>query len=168
MIDTTTIAKIMREEVIKEWQAQGHSLTGAFERGLITREERGVDSIKIQLIDTTDQGYGAIIDKGVKAENIPFTPGSRRRGGTSKYIQGLIAYAKTRMGASDKDAISIAFAIAHKHAKEGMPTEKSKQFSSTGFRTQFIQAADKRIREILNKEIKQQIEDNVNNTNNNT
>jgi hypothetical protein len=38
-------------------------------------------------------------------------------------------YAKQRFGASDKEAKGIAFAIASKHKKEGMPTiKKSKAF----------------------------------------
>jgi hypothetical protein len=48
------------------------------------------------------------------------------------------------MGKSDKEAKGIAFAIASKHKKEGMPTKGSVRFSKTGKRTGFIeQALDK-------------------------
>jgi hypothetical protein len=42
---------------------------------------------------------------------------------------------------SDKEAKSIAFAIASKHKKEGMPTIKSQKHSKTGRRTGFIEIA---------------------------
>jgi hypothetical protein len=76
---------------------------------------------------------------GVTAARIPYSPGSGAK--TSKYIDGLIRYAKQRMGASDKEAKGIAFAIASRHKKEGMPTVASAKFSSTGKRTGFIEAA---------------------------
>ena len=50
-------------------------------------------------------------------------------------------YAKLRFGASDKESKSIAFAIASKHKKEGMPTIKSQKHSKTGKRTGFIETA---------------------------
>jgi hypothetical protein len=76
---------------------------------------------------------------GVTAARIPYTPGSGRK--TSKYIDGLINYVKLRMGKSDKEAKGIAFAIASRHKKEGMPTKASAKFSSTGKRTGFIDEA---------------------------
>jgi hypothetical protein len=45
------------------------------------------------------------------------------------------------MGASDKEALGIAFAIASKHKREGMPTRASARFSQTGKRTGFIEVA---------------------------
>ena len=50
-------------------------------------------------------------------------------------------YAKQKFGASDKESKSIAFAIASKHKKEGMPTKASAKYSSTGKRTGFIETA---------------------------
>jgi hypothetical protein len=83
--------------------------------------------------------YMAINNQGVPANKIPYYPGSGRK--TSKYIDGLIEYAKKRMGKSDKEAKSVAFAIASKHKREGMPTKASARFSSTGRRTGFIEIA---------------------------
>jgi hypothetical protein len=45
------------------------------------------------------------------------------------------------MNASDKEALGIAFAIASKHKREGMPTRSSARFSQTGKRTGFIETA---------------------------
>jgi len=167
MINVTKIADLLVDLIKKEWVAQGHHLTGKFENSLETKIIKSSDSIKFQVIDGTDEGYGKILDNGVPAENIPYTPG-RGRGGTSKYIQGLINYAKLRMGAADKDAVSIAFAIANKHAKEGMPTRASSKYSSTGKRTKFVADADVKIREVLKDELFKDINKNVNNINNNT
>jgi hypothetical protein len=86
--------------------------------------------------------YMDINNSGVTAARIPYTPNSGRP--PSKYISGLIDYVKRRMGKSDKEAKGIAFAIASKHKKEGMPTKGSVRFSTTGKRTGFIeQALDK-------------------------
>ena len=65
--------------------------------------------------------YMATINTGVTASRIPYSRGSGAR--SSQYIQGLTNYVKRRMGKSDKEAKSIAFAIASKHKKEGMPTK---------------------------------------------
>ena len=161
MIDFNTIANILIEQITDEWVAQGHSLTGAFEQGLESRIITTSGSTKIQIIDTTEQGYGKILDDGVTASQIRY-PYARAR------IKGLTEYAKLRLGAGDKEAISIAFAIATKHAKEGMPLPSSKRFSRTGKRTKFVEDASKRIKDILSKEIKKEIDSNGNNINNNT
>ena len=131
------IAKLALESVAIAWKAQGHELTGKAVQELETR------------ITQTAQGYtidGYVLDymayqnTGVPANRIPYTPGSGAR--NSKYIDGLIRYAKLRMGAaSDREAKSIAFAIASKHKREGMPTKASARFSQTGKRTGFIQEA---------------------------
>lgn len=139
------IAQEIIQLIGDEWIKQGHDLTGAFVQGL---SYEIVDNI-IYIYDTTNSGYGKILNAGVSADRIPFSPGSGAK--TSKYIQGLVRYAKLRMGASDKDALSIAFAIAHKHKKEGMPTEDSTRFSKTGKRTQFVEDATTDVDKIVEK-----------------
>lgn len=149
------IAQEIIQLIGDEWIKQGHDLTGAFVQGL---SYEIVDNI-IYIYDTTNSGYGKILNAGVSADRIPFTTNSERseRGWekslfkTSKYIQGLVRYARLRMGASDKDALSIAFAIAHKHKKEGMPTEDSNRFSKTGKRTQFVEDATTEVDKIVEK-----------------
>lgn len=139
------IAQEIIQLIGDEWIKQGHDLTGAFVQGL---SYEIVDNI-IYIYDTTNSGYGKILNAGVSADRIPFSPGSGAK--TSKYIQGLVRYAKLRMGANDKDALSIAFAIAHKHKKEGMPTEDSARFSKTGKRTQFVEDATTEVDKIVEK-----------------
>jgi hypothetical protein len=130
------IADLAKEAVILAWKAQGHDLTG-----------NAVQQMETQIIMTAEGAVinGLVVDymiptnTGVTAARIPYTPGSGRK--TSKYIDGLINYVKLRMGKSDKEAKGIAFAIASRHKKEGMPTKASAKFSSTGKRTGFIDEA---------------------------
>lgn len=136
--------------IADEWTAQGHDLSGKFRSALTYTIRQESDATYIDLIDGTS-GYGAILNKGVTADRIPFSPGSGRK--TSKYIQGLTRYAMARMGASEKDAVSIAFAIAYKHKEEGMPTNASKRFSKTGERTRFVEAVEKKINEVVTERI---------------
>ena len=130
------IADLALQAVAIAWRAQGHELTGNAVRQLETRILKTAQGYQI---DGYVTDYMASLNTGVPAQRIPYSPGSGAR--SSKYIQGLIDYAKRRMGASDKEAQKIAFAIASKHKREGMPTRASARFSSTGRRTQFIQEA---------------------------
>jgi hypothetical protein len=125
--------------VANEWRAQGHELSGSAVKQMETVIREEIASI---VIEGYVPDYMAINNSGVKANRIPYTPNSGRP--PSKYISGLIDYVKRRMGKSDKEAKGIAFAIASKHKKEGMPTKGSVRFSTTGKRTGFIeQALDK-------------------------
>ena len=125
--------------VATEWRAQGHELTGSAVKQMETMIRFEINTL---VIEGLVPDYMAINNQGVPANKIPYYPGSGRK--TSKYIDGLIEYAKKRMGKSDKEAKSVAFAIASKHKREGMPTKGSVRFSTTGKRTGFIeQALDK-------------------------
>jgi hypothetical protein len=125
--------------VANEWRLQGHELTGAAVKQMETMVRMEINTL---IIEGFVPDYMAINNSGVTAARIPYTPNSGRP--PSKYISGLIDYVKRRMGKSDKEAKSIAFAIASKHKKEGMPTKGSVRFSTTGKRTGFIeQALDK-------------------------
>lgn len=127
--------------IAEEWKAQGHDLTGDFIKSLRFEITNG-DTIKVY-----GNHYGAILDAGVTPDQIKY-PFAKKR------IEGLTDYAKIRLGASDKDAISIAFAIATKHAREGMPLPSSKRFSKTGKRTGFIEDAEKKFKPIIENIIK--------------
>ena len=121
--------------VVNEWKAQGHNLTGKAISEIETIVKFQVNELQITglVLD-----YMAINNQGVPSDRIPYYPNSGNR--ESEYIKGLIKYAKMRMGASDKKAKSIAFAIASKHKKEGMPTKNSViKHSTTGRRTGFIE-----------------------------
>ena len=125
--------------VANEWRAQGHELSGSAVKQMETVITEEINAI---VIEGLVPDYMAINNSGVTAARIPYTPNSGRP--PSKYISGLIDYVKRRMGKSDKEAKGIAFAIASKHKKEGMPTKTSARFSKTGKRTGFIeQALDK-------------------------
>jgi hypothetical protein len=125
--------------VANEWRLQGHELTGSAVKQMETLVRMEINTL---IIEGFVPDYMAINNSGVTAARIPYTPNSGRP--PSKYISGLIDYVKKRMGKSDKEAKGIAFAIASKHKKEGMPTKTSARFSKTGKRTGFIeQALDK-------------------------
>jgi len=125
--------------VANEWRAQGHELSGSAVKQMETMIRFEINTL---VIEGLVPNYMAINNQGVPSNRIPYYPGSGRK--TSKYIDGLIDYVQRRMGKSEKEAKGIAFAIASKHKKEGMPTKGSVRFSTTGKRTGFIeQALDK-------------------------
>lgn len=130
------IADLAMQGIAIAWRAQGHELTGSAVRDM---ETKIIKTAKGWTIEGYLNDYMAYLNTGVTAARIPYSPGSGAR--TSKYIAGLQRYAKMRMGVSDKEALSIAFAIASKHKREGMPTRGSARFSSTGKRTGFVDEA---------------------------
>ena len=153
---TQQIANIALRAVAIEWKRQGHNLTGNAIQELETKVIRTADG-ELILGYVTD--YMATINTGVTAAKIPYSPGSGAK--NSKYIEGLIQYAKRRMGASDKEAKSIAFAIASKHKREGMPSKNSARFSSTGKRTGFIEQALTDVEPEIAKLIERAIEETI-------
>lgn len=139
--------------VVNEWKAQGHNLSGKAISEIETVTKFQINELRITglVLD-----YMAINNQGVPANKIPYYPNSGRK--ESEYIKGLIKYAKMRMGASDKQAKSIAFAIASKHKKEGMPTKNSVvKYSSTGKRTGFLETALAKVEPDLLKLIERSI-----------
>ena len=154
------IAQMAIEAVANEWKAQGHNLTGAAIKNMETVIKMETDKI---IIDGFVPDYMAINNSGVTAPRIPYYPGSGNK--TSKYISGLIEYVKKRMGKSDKEAKGIAFAIASKHKKEGMPTIKSQKHSKTGKRTGLIEQAldnkEAEMAELINRAITYSIETTI-------
>jgi hypothetical protein len=123
--------------VANEWRAQGHELSGSAVKQMETLVRMEINTL---VIDGLVPDYMAINNSGVTADRIPYYPNSGRK--TSKYIDGLIDYVQRRMGKSEKEAKGIAFAIASKHKKEGMPTKNSViKHSKTGRRTGFIEIA---------------------------
>lgn len=131
-------ADMVNQALVNEWQAQGHTLTGAWEKSLHGTYISGGNSAAVL---GTMNSYGAIVEQGVSASRIPYG-GAKATGGTSKYIQGLVGYFQKR-GLSEKEAIRAAFATAKTHKKEGMPTKGSYAYSKTGERTKFIGIVNK-------------------------
>lgn len=111
------IDEIILDALATSFVEHGHFMTGKIIKDIeIKRQEtaRGTD------IDYYTYPYGAYLERGVKAENIPFYPGSGRK--SSMYINALISYVKRKFSISDvKEAKSIAFAIAYTHIEKGMP-----------------------------------------------
>lgn len=136
MLDVNEISRIATEAVALEWRKQGHELTGQAVRNISTVQVPFAGGIRIE---GYVPDYMAYLNAGISKDRIPYTPNSGAP--RSKYIEGLKEYAKKRMGASDKEALGIAFAIASKHKREGMPTRASARFSQTGKRTGFIEVA---------------------------
>jgi hypothetical protein len=154
------IAQMAIEAVANEWKAQGHNLTGSAIKNMETVIRMETDKI---IIEGYVPDYMAINNQGVPSTKIPYYPGSGRK--ESEYIKGLMKYVQQRMGKSDKEAKGIAFAIASKHKKEGMPTIKSQKHSKTGKRTGFIeQALEKKeaeMADLINRAITYSIETTV-------
>jgi hypothetical protein len=148
------IAKAIIDAIADEWIKQGHDMDGtAISKLFHTVEEAGVETI-FRIYDGTKRGYMGILDKGVSADRIPYTPG-QRRADRSEYIKGLIRFFKhpSRGGLSDEEALSAAFATARKHAKEGMPTRASyrPEITKTGNRINFVADGTKDIMNEINE-----------------
>lgn len=124
--------KQLQTDLRKELKAQGHYLTGKLHDSIEYEIEQRQGTV-LAVMEIED--YGLAMEFGVPANRIPYTPGGGR-GGTSKYIQGLIRFWNLR-GVTGREGVRAAFATAAKHKREGMPTRASARFSSTGFRTGF-------------------------------
>jgi hypothetical protein len=113
------VGEVVKKAVKQAFVMQGRTLTGALVNSIDYSVNATVTSayIEFTLLD-----YGMVLNYGVTPDRIPFSPGSGAK--SSKYIDGLKAYAKLRFSANDKEAERIAFAIAHKHKKFGMPLDK--------------------------------------------
>lgn len=127
--------RVLVKELQEELKRQGHVLTGnllkSIRESVYKEGRRTIGEVLLR-------DYAKYVNNGVEARNIPFGGG---RGSRSKYIEGLINFWQKR-GISDiKEATRAAFATAHKHKKEGMPTKASRRFSQTGKRTGFIETA---------------------------
>ncbi len=127
------IGDMVVDALIDEFVQQGHNNTGDFVRSIVREVE---DFGRLISIDFYFNKYGIYQDKGVKPANIPYS--YRSGAGSSKYIQALIKWVTQRgIVTNQKQAQSMAFAIARKHKKEGMPTRGSYQYSLNGRRLGF-------------------------------
>lgn len=142
-----------------EFEAQGHKLTGAFENSLTYQVKDSVTKIEI---DVLGNDYGKYVNTGVPSNKIPFSGTKKGRGGTSKYIQGLIRFVQLRTGKNAKEAIGIAFAIAKAHKRDGMPTRGSYKHSQNSRRTDFVNFVlndkEENVGELIEDYVKSEIE----------
>lgn len=129
-------ADLLNDEIRKAFQEQGHHLTGLWEKSL------SATSYAPGTVEGVAKSYGNIVDAGTLPDRIPYGGSGNGNGGTSQYIQGLFRFWKLRKpGCSDKEALSLAFATAKKQKKEGMSTNASRAYSSTGERQKFVEVA---------------------------
>jgi len=127
---------IIVDFIKQEFINQGHQLTQAWEDSVISQDD-GDEGVGIYAT-----GYGMIVDAGITPDRIPFG-GAGTGGGTSKYIEGLARFWKLRKpGITDKKALQLAFATAKVQSQEGLSTEASKAFSTTGQRQHFMEAIE--------------------------
>lgn len=97
----------------------------------------------------TGLSYGLIQERGIKKENIPFTPNSGQK--KSLYIEALIQWVQDKgFAASVERAKGIAFGIAHRHKLVGMH-EVGGVFnpSKQGWLSESIDATSAEIDEII-------------------
>lgn len=142
----------------KELADQGHRLTGSLIESLEYKVREKTAGVVVEFFVNE---YGVYLNNGIPASRIPYTPGGKRRGGTSQYIQALIRYVERRMGLRGKEATGVAFAIARAHKREGMPTRGSFRYSKNGRRTGWVDAVlaeqagviDEMITEFMGREL---------------
>lgn len=142
-IGSTLVSEIKEQIVL-----QGHRLTGTLAKSVsydVISDPVGV------VIRFYMESYGLPLNAGIVPNRIPF--GRVTKAKVSKYIQGLKNFAKQRFRVTERQALGIAFAIAHKHAREGMPTFASFQFSKTRERTGFVEDAIKNQMPMIEKYI---------------
>jgi len=121
------IGELVNQKCVDQFALQGHKMTGAFEESIeLLTDDKGVSCI--------GNTYGIYVNVGVKPSEIKH-PFARAR------IEGLTRFVEYRMGLSGKEAVSVAYAIATTHKREGMPTSGSYAYSDNGKRTDFIDDA---------------------------
>lgn len=140
------------EDIKAEMRLQGHVNTGQLIKSVQSEVSNQRDGANLE-IEMND--YHVFVEHGVKSGRIPFGGRSKAgRGTTSKYIEGLIKF-WTAKGKSKKEAKRAAFATAHKHKSEGMPSKGSYKHSKNGRRLEFINESTKSSKQI------EQLETNI-------
>jgi hypothetical protein len=119
------LADLLKEEMRQQLRIANHIMTGDLIESI---ESRILSTIEGRKIEIWLNSYGIALDQGVPPDRIPFTEPSGR-GGRSKYIEGLQRFAQLKLGVTDnRKSLGIAFAIARKHKKVGMPVKGPTQF----------------------------------------
>lgn len=104
----------------------GHVMTGELVGSVEYQISKTATKARIDILLNS---YGIALDQGVPADRIPYTPTPPYRGGKSLYIEGLARFARIKLGKNDpKEALAVAFAIANKHKKTGMPVNGPTEF----------------------------------------
>ena len=121
------IARDIQARAKKVLIAQGHSITGSLYTDTLHEVYSSLDS---HMLEGFYRHYGKYVHYGVKANRIPYRPGSGAK--HSLYIEALEQFAKAK---GMDNPLGAAFAIARTHKKYGMPSPGSKVYSKTGQRT---------------------------------
>ena len=101
----------------KQRKASGNLINSM--KTVVTNVVGGVQ-LEVQMLK-----YWRVVNDGVEADRVPYNRGSGAR--NSKYIKALIKWLKIKgIGSSLTHIRSIAFAIATKHKREGIPLDKNK------------------------------------------
>lgn len=122
----------------REFKAQGHSLTGAWERSL---QGTVIDMGRAVILDGRMNQYGVYLELGVSASEIKHPLAKAR-------IDGLIRFWEAK-GLDAEEAKKAAYATAIKHSKEGMPTAASYKHSENGKRKHFASTVEKAIQPVM-------------------
>jgi hypothetical protein len=123
----------LRDALRDELEKQGHRLTGKLAESIVF--EIRVDGDKVVGV-FLGESYGLVLETGVSASRIPYG-GKTGKGGTSKYIQGLVRFFELK-GLGQKQALRAAFAVATRAKREGMPSRGSFKFTRNGRRKNWI------------------------------
>jgi hypothetical protein len=121
-----SIAQFINRLIREEFVRQGHSNTGAFEESLNQEVKAIAGGMEVS---GTALEYGLILNEGVEPGNI-----------SNAMFPGLVKYFVSK-GLPPENAKRAAGATINKWKQEGMSTQASKQYSSTGSRHHFIEAA---------------------------
>ena len=122
-IDTAVIkaASLLIEATRKEWKAQGKI---ASRRAFKTIQAKILRRFDVIVAGVYVEKYMLYQDRGVKPENIKIGRG---------LIEGLKGWMRFKMPhVPAKNRTNVAFAIANKMKKEGMPTRNAHKFSPSG------------------------------------
>lgn len=154
MIPREKISNALLKALTNEFIAQGHKNTG-----------KGLKSIKIKFEGDNILGFMdkhmIIQSKGVKASRIPYSRGSGKK--SSKFIDGLAQWVQQKGIASGKQAKGIAFAIATKLKRTGMPSPGGFRHSKNGRRLNWIEEGIKATPKILREELFDSFNERLNN-----
>lgn len=144
------LGKYLKEQLTEELIQQGHKYTGA----LIKSIDYAVELYQKELVlSLSYYQYGAYLNKGVKANKVPFGKGNSSSK-QSEYLRALTDWViGKRIETRAKQAFGVAIAIAKTHAKKGIPTVGSFKYSLNGRRLGFqdyiLSTKEREINEII-------------------
>lgn len=159
--DVAYVMSLLKLELKSKLEAQGHGKRGSSK--LIDSIDFEIEAgAQIIVAGMYMEDYYIFVEKGVRANRIPFSGRGKGKGTTSKYIQNLIRYWRFKRGLSGKEAVRAAFATANKHKKEGMPTRSSFKYSKDGTRLGFVESTlnkfEEKVFEILERRVGNNVE----------